>query len=153
MYRPQSAWLIWELSTVLLFLWQGRVCAVGGCGRRLVGGGTPTPDMRLSQVQSSNDCLLRAATCRALGRGLPLRWGEGPGLGRSQRGGGGPAVCCWLPPAVAVHVSAPVFLCSRWPPRPLPWSPTTAFRPGPAGVSPRDRPGQGLLSLRARAVQ
>lgn len=127
---------------------------------RAGGGGTPTPNMRLSCVQSSNECLLRATTCRALGWVLPLKWGEGPGLGRSQGGGGGPAACCvaaahvgTCAPAVSVHVSAHVFLCTCRPPRPLPWSPTTAFCPGPAGVSPRDRPGQGLLSLRARAVE
>lgn len=81
------------------FLWQGRVCAVGSCGRGLVGGcQPPTPNMRISCVQSSNECLLRATVCRALGRVLPLKWGEGPGLGRSQGGGGGPRCvlcgCC-----------------------------------------------------------
>ena len=61
----------------------------------------PTPDMRLSHVQSSNECLLRAAMCRALGRGLPLRWGEGPGLGCSQGGSGGPS-CVLLAAACRV---------------------------------------------------
>lgn len=125
------------------------------------GGSVPwEANIRLSCVQSSNECLLRATVCRALGWVLPLKWGEGPGLGRSQGGGGGPAVYCVAAahvgacvPAVSVHVSAHVFLCTYRPPRPLPWSPTTACCPGPAGVSPCGHPGQGLLSLTARAVE
>lgn len=99
------------------------VAGEGLCRGKLWSRAPPTPNMRLSCVQSSNECLLRATMCRALGQVLPLKWGEGPGLGRSQGGGGGPScvLCgccpCWNMSAcrvclcersrVSVHMPAP----------------------------------------------
>lgn len=46
-------------------------------------------------------------------------------------------------PAVSVHVSAHVFLCCCWPPRHLPWSPTTSLLSRPGRVSPTWPPRAG----------